>query len=222
MIGDGKGVIDPTIPISTAWDLLVTFFLCTTIITMPLSLGFDRINDALFDWNAVVRAVVNALLIGRAHIRTARRVSVPPPPPPLSPPPPPPPPPSPLPPPPLPPPPLTATIAALFKVDFIFITDVVKQFHTGFINSHGFIILDKKKIQSVYFRSWFFPGTTRSDVTSYHITPPSPARHGTPRHATPRHQRTVQIYSVRSRSTPYSVGRAPSSWQRGLAMKLKC
>ena len=41
-------------------------------------------------------------------------------------------------------------------VDFIFLIDIILNFHTSYVGDDGSIIFDLKQIRRTYFRSWFF------------------------------------------------------------------
>ena len=39
------------------WDIVVTFVLLVTLVTMPLGLGFEEINDQMFEFNLAVDCI---------------------------------------------------------------------------------------------------------------------------------------------------------------------
>lgn len=41
-------------------------------------------------------------------------------------------------------------------VDFMFLIDIVLNFHTSYVDDDGSIVFDPQRIRRTYFRSWFF------------------------------------------------------------------
>ena len=41
-------------------------------------------------------------------------------------------------------------------VDFIFLIDIIANFHTSYVDNDGEIVLDLKKIRCAYLKTWFF------------------------------------------------------------------
>ena len=51
VIGSSPMLIDPLGLRCSIWDFVVTILLLSTLITMPLIIGWDEIADKLFSWN---------------------------------------------------------------------------------------------------------------------------------------------------------------------------
>ena len=54
VIGDDLWMIHPMSNIHAIWDVLVSLLILLTVITMPLSIGWDELNDAFFAMNLTV------------------------------------------------------------------------------------------------------------------------------------------------------------------------
>lgn len=54
VIGDDLWMIHPMSSIHAIWDILVSLLILLTVITMPLSIGWDELNDAFFAINLTV------------------------------------------------------------------------------------------------------------------------------------------------------------------------
>ena len=53
VVGNDTWMISPLSPTHAVWDVLVSVLITITIITMPLSLGWEEINDDFFEMNLV-------------------------------------------------------------------------------------------------------------------------------------------------------------------------
>ena len=54
VIGDDLWMIHPMSNVHAIWDVLVSLLILLTVITMPLSIGWDELNDAFFAMNLTV------------------------------------------------------------------------------------------------------------------------------------------------------------------------
>ncbi len=93
-------IIHPLSVFHITWDLAVSVVLILTVITLPLTMAFEELNEAMFGFNLLV--------------------------------------------------------------DAFFLSDVVKNFFTGFIDSDGVVHMEHGKIVRRYSKTWFLPDFTSS------------------------------------------------------------
>ena len=53
-IGDDKWLVHPLGNIHATWDIIVSLLILLTVVTMPLSLGWEDINESFFVMNLIV------------------------------------------------------------------------------------------------------------------------------------------------------------------------